>query len=122
MDKIINIDGKDIKFRATARTPRLYRAIIGRDMIQDMAKLRKSFSAVEKAKEEEKEEVGLSVLDLQIFEDTAYIMARHANPEIEQTADEWLDSFDLFSIYEILPQLLDLWAQNNKQTSKAKKK
>lgn len=122
MDKIINIDGKDIKFRATARTPRLYRAIIGRDMIQDMAKLRKSFNVVEKAKEEEKEEVGLSVLDLQIFEDTAYIMARHANSEIEQTADEWLDSFDMFSIYEILPQLLDLWAQNNKQTSKAKKK
>lgn len=122
MDRIINIDGKDIKFRATARTPRLYRAIIGRDMIQDMAKLRKSFSAIEKAKEEEKEEVGLSVLDLQIFEDTAYIMARQANPEIEQTADEWLDSFDMFSIYEVLPQLLELWAQNNKTTSVPKKK
>jgi len=123
MDKVIDINGQGIKFRATARTPRLYRAIIGRDMIQDMARLKKLFQAIENVKDEEKADVGLSVLDLQIFEDTAYIMARQADPEnVAMSADEWLDGFDMFSIYEILPQLLQLWGENIKTTAKPKKK
>lgn len=118
MDKTISVGGKDVKFRATARTPRLYRAIVGRDMIADMAKLEKTFKNIEKG-----EERGFDLVDLQIFEDTAYIMARHADPDIEQkTADEWLDTFDMFSIYEVLPEILQLWAINTKQTSTPKKK
>lgn len=118
MDKIIKIDGKGVKFRATARTPRLYRAIIGRDMIADMSKLEKAFKGIQSGKNN-----SFDLVDLQIFEDTAYIMARHANPDIEEkTADEWLDKFDMFSIYEVLPQIFELWALNTKQTSTPKKK
>ena len=40
----------------------------------------------------------------------------------DQTADDWLDTFDMFSIYEILPQIFELWALNTKQTSTPKKK
>lgn len=117
MDKVIQIDDKDIKFRATARTPRLYRVLIGRDMIQDMNKLMKAYERKKKDDED------LDIIDLQIFEDVAYSMARHANPEMEEkTADEWLDTFNMFSIYEVLPHILELWAVNVKQTSKAKKK
>lgn len=121
MDKIIRIDDKEVKFRATARTPRLYRALIGRDMIIDMNKLSKSLKRV-KESDENGEEASFSSEDLQIFEDTAYIMARHANPDIPQkTPDEWLDTFNMFSIYEVLPDLLILWGENNKTTSTPKK-
>ena len=121
MDKIIRIDDKEVKFRATARTPRLYRASIGRDMIIDMNKLSKSLKRV-KESDENGEEASFSSEDLQIFEDTAYIMARHANPDIPQkTPDEWLDTFNMFSIYEVLPDLLILWGENNKTTSIPKK-
>lgn len=117
MDKTVNIDGKEVKFRATARTPRLYRVIIGRDMIQDMNRLMKAYERKKKDDDE------LDVVDLQIFEDVAYAMARHANPDIEErTADEWLDTFNVFSIYEVLPHILELWALNTKQTSQPKKK
>ena len=117
MDRVVNIDGKDVKFRATARTPRLYRALIGRDMISDMNRLQKAFNP------DNSEESNLDMLNLQIFEDTAYIMARHANPDMtEKTADEWLDTFNMFSIYEVLPHILELWAINTKQTSQSKKK
>lgn len=117
MDKTIKIGEREVKFRATARTPRLYRALIGRDMISDLNKLQKKFSKVKEGEET------LDVMDLQIFEDTSYIMARHADPEIEQkTADDWLDTFDMFSIYEVLPQVLELWAINTAQTSTPKKK
>lgn len=123
MDRMIEIDGREVKFRATARTPRLYRVIIGRDMIRDMAQLRKNYMKVQQAPEDQREEATLSILDLQIFEDIAYIMAKHADPEMkEKTADEWLDGFEMFSIYEILPQLLELWAMNEKTTSTPKKK
>ena len=117
MDKIITIDGKEVKFRATARTPRLYRVLIGRDMIQDMNKLMKAYGRKKKGDDD------LDIVDLQIFEDVAYTMARHANPDIEEkTADEWLDTFQMFSIYEVLPHILELWALNTKQTSNPKKK
>lgn len=127
MDRIIEIDGKNVKFRATARTPRLYRGIIGRDMIQDMNKLskayRKATTVKEDATEEEKLEAQMSAADLEIFENAAYIMARHATPDnIPDNPDEWLDSFNMFSIYQILPKLLELWALNNATTSTAKKK
>lgn len=117
MDKTIKIDGKDVTFRATARTPRLYRMLIGRDMIRDMNKLIKAY------KKKQKDEDELDIIDLQIFEDVAYVMARHANPDmVEKNADEWLDGFDMFSIYEVLPPILELWAFNTQQTSKSKKK
>ena len=117
MDKVVTIDGKEIKFRATARTPRLYRALIGRDMIADMNRLQKAFDP------QNSEASNLDMLNLQIFEDTAYIMARHANPDItEKTAEEWLDSFNMFSIYDVLPHILELWAVNTHQTSMPKKK
>ena len=117
MDKVVSIDGKEVKFRATARTPRLYRALIGRDMIADMNRLQKAFNP------KKADESNLDMLNLQIFEDTAYIMARHANPDMtEKTADEWLDTFNMFSIYEVLPHILELWKLNTKQTSQSKKK
>lgn len=117
MDKTIEIDGREVKFRATARTPRLYRALTGRDMIKDMNRLKRSY---DNKKENDND---LDIIDLQIFEDVAYIMARHANPDIEEkTADDWLDTFDMFSVYVVLPHILDLWKVNTIQTSVAKKK
>ena len=122
MDKVIRIDDKDVKFRATARTPRLYRVIIGRDMIIDMNQLANKYRKVNKAKKNG-DNLSFTSKELQIFEDAAYVMARHATPDIEQqTADDWLDSFNMFSIYEVLPHLLELWGLNQKTTSKAKKK
>lgn len=116
MDKMIVIDGKEVKLRATARTPRLYRMIIGRDMIADMNRMQKRFKQVQEGDE-------FDVMDLQIFEDIAYVMARHANPDMEtKSADEWLDEFNMFSVYEILPEILKLWALNTKTTSESKKK
>lgn len=117
MDKTITIDGREVKFRATARTPRLYRMLVGRDMISDMNKLKKAFDKRQADGDD------LDIANLQIFEDTAYVMARHADPDMkEKTADEWLDTFNMFSIYEVLPHILELWAVNTKQTSQSKKK
>lgn len=121
MDKIIKIDDKEVGFRATALTPRFYRHKIGRDIIQDMTYLKKSFEKIQ-ASPEDLEEARLSVLDLTIFENVSYIMAKQYDGSIAETVEEWLDEFSCFSIYEVLPSILELWGFNQKTTSKPKKK
>lgn len=125
MDKIITIDGREVGFRATALTPRLYRHKIGRDIIQDLNSLRKAYakaaSLPEGATEEEKKEAQLSVLDLEIFENAAWVMARQYDANVSGSPEEWLDGFETFSIYEILPGILELWALNERTTATPKK-
>ena len=45
----------------------------------------------------------------------------HADPSIPKTIDEWLDQFDMFSIYQVLPQILELWGDNLMTDVQAKK-
>lgn len=126
MERIVKIDGKEVGFRASALTPRLYRHKIGRDIIQDLNKLRaaynKAVSLGPDATEEEKREAQLDVMDLEIFENVAYIMARQFDPELPDTPEEWLERFSVFSIYEVLPVILELWNGNQTTTAKPKKK
>lgn len=37
------------------------------------------------------------------------------------TPEEWLDGFGTFSIYQVLPQLIELWGLNVKTDVEAKK-
>ena len=39
-------------------------------------------------------------------------MAYHADNNIPAKIEDWLDQFDMFSIYEVLPQILELWGEN----------
>ena len=49
-------------------------------------------------------------------------MLQHGRITIPDTADEWLDSFEMFSIYTVLPQIIELWRLNEMTTSQPKKK
>lgn len=112
MEKVINIDGKAVPFKATAATIRNYRTRFGRDLLLDFQKLQDDASAGQ----------NLSVDTLTIFENLAYTMAKQADPNIPDTADEWLDGFDMFSIYVVLPQIVELWQLSNLPISTSKKK
>ena len=63
----------------------------------------------------------LDMFSLEMFENIAYIMAKHADPAVPASPDEWLEQFNTFSIYEILPQLIDLWGLNVETQVKSKK-
>ena len=117
MTKTIEIDGKEVTFRATAAIPRLYRIKFGRDILQDIVKLRDAMAA------KAKEKTPIPPNCLQIFENVAYIMAKHGDPEMTaKSPEEWLDGFETFSIYAILPAILALWAANVATLSESKKK
>jgi len=127
MERTVNVGGKEVKMRASALIPRLYRFKFGRDMISDMRQLQKSYlkaiSLPKDASDEERQDAQLSVLDLTIFENTAWLMIKHANENVPDDPDEWLDSIDgVFSIYEIMPTILELWNANQVTTSVPRKK
>ena len=107
LEKTVKIGDTDVKFRSSASVPRLYRIKFGRDIFKDLSKLEKSYK--EKADEDGS---SMEIEDLEIFENVAYIMAFHADPTIPKTIDEWLEQFEMFSIYEILPEILELWGTN----------
>lgn len=58
---------------------------------------------------------------LDLFENIAYTMAKHADPKIPDDVEEWLDSFNTFSIYQVLPELIKLWGLNVQTDVEAKK-
>ena len=105
-EKTIQISGKSVRFRSSAAIPRLYRIQFKRDIFKDLTKLEKSY----KGKTDDGEE--MQIEDLEIFENVAYIMAWHADPSIPGDINDWLDEFEMFSIYQVLPEILDLWGTN----------
>ena len=115
-EKTVKIGEREVKFRSSASVPRLYRIKFKRDIFRDLQKLEKSYK--EKG---DSEASGLEIDDLEIFENVAYIMAYHADPTIPGTIDEWLEQFEMFSIYEVLPEILDLWVTNLQTQVDAKK-
>ena len=114
--RTIEIDGKPVPFKASAAIPRIYRLKFGRDIFADIDRL---MAAMDKSSPEGSD---LDLITLGIFEDVAYTMAKYADPEVPETPEEWLDGFSVFSIYFILPQIIELWGLNNKTEVQGKKK
>ena len=115
MMKNIEIDGKQVPFRASAAIPRIYRMRFQRDIYKDL-------DSLEKAIDSNTEEVSnLDLFSLEMFENIAYVMAKHADPSIPDTPEEWLDEFNTFSIYQVLPKIIELWGLNVKTDVEAKK-
>ena len=116
IEKTLNISGKEVTFRASATVPRLYRTKFKRDIFKDLTKLEKSYKDREDGTRE------FEIEDLEIFENLAYIMALHANQaNTPKNIDDWLDQFDMFSIYQVLPEILKLWGENLNTDVKAEK-
>ena len=113
--RTIEIDGKEVAFKASAAIPRIYRLKFQRDIYKDISLLEKSLG------DNSEEESNLDLFSLEMFENIAFIMAKHADPSIPDTPEEWLDNFNTFSIYQVLPQLIELWGLNVKTDVEAKK-
>lgn len=113
--KTIEIDGREVTFRASAAIPRLYRNQFHRDIYRDLNELQKSMN------QSGEESSTLDTFSLELFENIAWLMAKHADKEVPDTPEKWLDDFSTFSIYEILPQIIDLWGLNVEQQVGSKK-
>lgn len=117
-ERTITVSGKEVTFRSSAAIPRLYRVRFGRDIFRDLSALESSFKTASKKKNESVLNIG----DLEVFENIAYIMAKHADKSIPDDIDEWLEDFEMFSIYEVLPEILEMWNLNMQTDVEPKKK
>jgi len=115
LTKKIEIDGQEVTFRASAAVPRIYRIKFRRDIYKDLDALQKS---VDTSSEEAST---LDTFSLEMFENIAYVMAKHADPSVPDTPEEWLDQFSTFSIYQVLPEIMELWNLNVQTDIEAKK-
>lgn len=111
MEKLVNINGKEVGFKATASTTKRYRQKFNRDLFKDISHLIPAAN-----------DNSLAVEDLECFMNIAYIMAWQYDNTIPSDPDEWLDQFEMFDIYIVLPQIIELWGLNTDQLEQPKKK
>ena len=115
MKRNITIDGQEVPFKASAAIPRIYRMRFHRDIYKDLRDLEKGID------KNDPENSNLDLFSLEMFENIAYVMAKHADPSIPDTPEEWLDGFNTFSIYQVPPQIIELWGLNTQTDVQAKK-
>lgn len=115
MKQYIEIDGKQVAFKASAAIPRIYRMKFHRDIYKDLKVLESSIGS------NSEESSNMDLFSLEMFENIAYVMAKHADKTIPDTPEEWLDEFNTFSIYQVLPKLIELWGLNVQTDIESKK-
>ena len=113
MEKTIVIDGKNVKFKATAATLRIYRMKFQRDLMVDLAKLTMGLKANNN---------NFNIIDLEVFENVAYVMAKQAEIKDVKVLVElslidyycWLSDYETqaFMDSEVIGKVIGLWAGN----------
>lgn len=115
MEKILNIDGRQVKFKSTGAFLLRYKAQFGRDALQDIFKLQGAMDP------ETNELTNLQSLDLEVFYNLIWTLAKTADPSILPPI-EWLDTFSQFPLMEIIPEVTDLIFSCLTSTVPSKKK
>lgn len=135
MQKIINIDGRDVKFKASASLVYRYKQQFGKDLLTlIMPVINSLFEAINIYEVIQKGE--LTVADVQPGFDLGkvveklelidlynliWVMAKTANKDIADPI-EWYDEFEEFPALEIAKELLDILIPSLFVTEKSKKK
>ena len=129
MEKIIEIEeGRSMNFKASAFSTIMYNRLFpGRDFLKDMESLKRS------SDDNDENDSGFKMSDYEHFSRIAYLFAYQGLAPSPRTTPEqkeflekypdawsWIDSFNTFSIYDILPEIMDLWYQNEKTVSTGK--
>ncbi len=110
MEKIIEIDGKQVLFKSTGSFLLRYKAQFQRDGLADLMKLSASL-------DENGELKNYDTLDLEVFFKLIWTLAKTADKEIEPMF-EWLDTFEEFPLADIIPELMELIECTIKTSSK----
>lgn len=111
MEATVKIDGKDVRFKATAAVPMLYRKHFNRDLFRDLQST------------EEKEDDKSLIQTQETMERMAYTMAKHADPgSVPDTLAEWMEDLPPMAVYAFMPIITALWSGDVNRLEEAKKK
>ena len=115
MEKIINISGREVKLASTAGTLHRYRMAFKRDLTKDILSLENTFKDIKD------NDADFTSIDLELFENIAWALAKTADGSIPPI-DEWLDQFETFDIYKVLPVIMEMLSANFAPISSDEKK
>ena len=115
MEKTLIIEEKAVKLKTSAAIPRMYRELAKRDIFVDMRNL----VSAKKGKKININE--LQPETLEIMEDLAYCMAKHADPSVPEDPLDWLSQFPTFAVYGIATEAMKMWTEDQRTMSKPKK-
>ncbi len=115
MEKILTIDGRNVKFKSTGAYLLRYKAQFGRDAIQDILRLEQ---AIDK---KTKKVIKIEAFNLEVFYNLVWTLAKTADPSIPPPM-EWLDGFSEFPLEDILPEVIDMVTACMKSSVQSKKK
>ncbi|MEK4655943.1 MULTISPECIES: hypothetical protein [Bacillus] len=110
MEKTITIDGKQVRLKSTAATVKRYKAQFRRDLFADMMGLGAISAVTNQDGSQHPIDVSnldLSKVDFEVIYDLVWLYARTADQSIPDPLT-WLDGFDEFPIYDILPEIMDM--------------
>lgn len=113
METTIIIDNKEVRFKSTAATPLRFKAQFGKDYFAEIIKLNK----LSKFKVDEDNYEILGNADFEIFYNIIWTLAKTADKNIPEPLT-WLDGFDEFPLFEIIPQVQDLIAASIRSKKK----
>jgi len=104
LERTIVIDGHEVKLKSTGATALRYKAQFGKDFFNDLFKLVKGGKADENGKIDPSSIEGM---DFEFFYNYTWVLAKQADKGIPDPLS-WLDSFDVFPILDIVPEIQDL--------------
>ena len=111
MTKTVSMSGKEDTIENNALLPRQYRHQFGRDLIVDMQKLADAY------KKDPYE------INTEVLENISWLMLKAGGEQVGENPEEWLAGLDdTFAVYEIIEDVVGLWVEGRKTTSRPKKK
>jgi len=111
MKKTIMLDGQEKTIESNALLPRIYRKEFGRDLISDMKRM------AEQAKNDPND------VSTEALENVTWLMLKAAGNDVGESVEEWLATLDdSFAVYYASGDVISLWLDSQKTTSKPKKK
>lgn len=123
MEKIINIDGRDIKLKVNGGFLIKYKTRYKRDALQDIMKIFENVNSNELENLEDdltSQFRAMQSIDIEIFYRILHMMAKTGNPDITDDVEEWCCSFDNLPVFDLMEDIIELFLSS--MTSDIQKK
>jgi len=116
MEVKVELSGGTHLLKMSAAIPRIYRQTFNEDIITGMNDMQERLVALPP------EERAFTENETEMLEKLAHICSRHADPDQPEDIIDWLSRFEMRDIDRLYLAVINLWNDDNRQLSSAKKK
>ena len=124
MEKIISIDGRDVKLKVNGGFLIKYKTRYKRDALQDIIKIFENVDLNESENLEDDLTAQFRIMqniDLEIFYRILHMMAKTGNPDITDDVEEWCCSFDNLPVFDLITDIIEIFMSSITSNSQKKR-